>query len=59
MPLRLDDDDTVTRDALVGALQQPVFHLTRQRRCSHIVAQVQRGRHLVDVLAAGALRPYR
>ena len=54
--LRLDHQNACARDALVAGLQQPSLHGLRQRRSSDVIAQMQRRRHLVDVLAARSLR---
>ena len=59
MALRLDDDDALVVHAAVGAAEQARLHSLGQRRRDDVEAQVDRARDLVDVLAAGALRPHR
>jgi hypothetical protein len=57
--LCLDDDHAVLRDALIVEAQQALFQMIGQRRRHDIEAQMNRIRHLVDILSAGALRAYR
>src|SRR6266568_6581699 len=56
IPLRLDDDHAIGGDALILARAKAQLDRFRQRRCADVEAQADRGRDLVDVLAAGALR---
>jgi Mrp family chromosome partitioning ATPase len=55
VPLRLDDDDAVAADALIAMRQELRLHGFGQVRRADVEAQVHGARHLVDVLAAGAL----
>jgi len=57
--LRLDDDETRIRDAMVAAPHQPVLYGFGQGGSADVEAQMNRIRNLVDVLAARALRAYR
>jgi hypothetical protein len=57
--LRLEHEHAVGGDALVAQRQQPLLDIGRQRRRRDVEAKVNRARHLVDVLAAGALRAHR
>lgn len=53
--LRLDGDDTGRRNAAVVECQQPIAHVFRQGAArTDVELQVYCGRHLVDVLPAGA-----
>ena len=56
MLLRLDGDDAVFRNAVILQLEQGLFVERRQGRGLNVELQVNRGRHLVDVLPARALR---
>ena len=44
-------------DAAVAQAQQPLLDLDGQRRRRDVKAQMNRARHLVDVLPARTLRP--
>jgi hypothetical protein len=59
MALRLDDDAAILRHVLIAQRQHAFLVQRRQRRCVHVEAQVHCIGHLVDVLAAGALRANR
>ncbi|KIT90169.1 hypothetical protein QT21_00075, partial [Staphylococcus aureus] len=52
--LGMDDDDALLGHALTGDALQPRVDIRRQHRAAAVVAQLCRGRQLVDVLAAGA-----
>ena len=53
--LRLDDDDTLGRDARVAPCEQARLHILGQRGRRNVEAQMHRTRDLVDVLPARAL----
>src|SRR5205085_2814979 len=56
--LGLDDDDAGARHALVAVAQQALLQVLGKGGAAHVEAQVHCVRHLVDVLAAGALRAH-
>ena len=56
--LRLDNHHAVLGDALVAQAQQALLVKVRQGGGPDIKAQVDGGRHLVDVLATGPLGAY-
>ncbi len=58
VPLRLDDDHALGRDALVRIRAEARLERIGQRRGADVEAKVHRRRHLVDVLPARALRTH-
>lgn len=56
MLLRLDRDDTVFRNALILCIEESLFVERWQGRGPDVELQMNGGRHLVDMLAAGSLR---
>ena len=56
--IRIDDQYPLTGDSLPGEPDQPLAYLLGKRSgVADIETQLHRGRHLVDVLPAGAGRP--
>src|SRR5262249_7402824 len=54
--LRLDDEHALARDALVARAEQPRLDRVGERGRADVEAQVDRVRHLVDVLPSRSLR---
>ena len=54
--LRFDDHDTIAGDPLIVEREEPLLDILWQRRRLDIEPQMNRGRDLVDVLTARALR---